>query len=206
MYATHISRYIYNRESRQSSPDDRDPRALLTDIDSVRSNPERAREVVPGGTGRGDLNRGAFLPTSLTVSDDGLLAEYLDVTPRRRVRPVPIGGTIGASIERHIRFTRIVWRHDPRTTLLTTVQTFLLTLLCPLFPVLGLLVTVAILSVVYAAFGIRRWTVLLAYPAMIVQLPLLGYALARRTFVRGGRRYRWHGKFDVRVLDEEVGS
>jgi hypothetical protein len=99
-----------------------------------------------------------------------------------------------------------VWRHDPRTTLLTTVRTFLLTLLCPLFPVLGLLVTVAILSVVYAAFGIRRWTVLLAYPAMIVQLPLLGYALARRTFVRGGRRYHWHGKFDVRVLDEEVGS
>jgi hypothetical protein len=139
------------------------------------------------------------LPTSLTASDDGLLAEYLDVTPRRRVRPVPIGGTIDESIERHVRFTRIVWRHDPRTTLLTTVRTFLFTLLCPPFPVLGLLVTVAILSVVYAAFGIRRWTVLLAYPAMIVQLPPLGYALARRTFVRGGRRYCWHGTFDVRV-------
>lgn len=59
---------------------------------------------------------------------------------------------------------------------------------------------------VYARFGVRRWTVrrwtaLLAYPAVLVQVPLTAYALGRRTFVWGGRHYRWRGKFDVEVVD-----
>ncbi|PSP73070.1 glycosyl transferase [Halobacteriales archaeon QS_3_64_16] len=156
---------------------------------------------------RGDLDWEDFLADlSRTVSDDGLLAEYLDVTPRRRVRSVPIGGTIAESVERHVRFTQIARRHDPRTTLLTSVVMSLFTLLCLLFPLPGFFLTTGILAVVYTVFGVRRWTVLLAYPATIVQLPLFGYALARRTFVWGGRRYRWRTKFDVRVLDEEVSS
>jgi hypothetical protein len=154
---------------------------------------------------RSDLEWERFLADlSRTVSDDGLLSEYLDVTPLRRVRSVPIGGTIDESVERHVRFMQIVWRHDPWTTLFTIVLMSLFTLLCLFFPLPGFLLTTAILSVVYAAFSVRRWTVLLAYPATLVQLPLFGYALARRTFVWGGRRYRWRAKFDVRVLDEEV--
>ncbi|WP_336346104.1 hypothetical protein [Halalkalicoccus ordinarius] len=49
--------------------------------------------------------------------------------------------------------------------------------------------------------GIRRWTAVLAYPAVFVFVPLIVYALARRTFVWGGRRYRWRRKFDVTILD-----
>ena len=35
--------------------------------------------------------------------------------------------------------------------------------------------------------GVRRWTAVLAYPAMFVFLPLVVYALAHRTFVWGNR-------------------
>jgi hypothetical protein len=156
---------------------------------------------------RDDLDWEGFLADlSRTVSDDGLLSEYLDVTPLRRVRSVPIGGTIAQSVERHVRFTQIVWHHDPRTTLLTGVVMSLFTLLCLFFPLPGFVLTTTILAGVYGAFGVRRWTALLAYPATIVQLPLFCYALSRRTFVWGGRRYRWRGKFDVDVLDETVDS
>ena len=55
--------------------------------------------------------------------------------------------------------------------------------------------------VVNEVLDVRRWTAVLAYPAVFVFVPLLVYALARRTFVWGDRRYRWHGKFDVTVLE-----
>lgn len=38
-------------------------------------------------------------------------------------------------------------------------------------------------SGVYATVGIRRWTALLAYPALILQVPLMVYALGRQTSV-----------------------
>lgn len=40
-----------------------------------------------------------------------------------------------------------------------------------------------------------------ACPAVLVQVPLMLYALCRRTFVWGGRRYRWDDKFDVTVVE-----
>lgn len=43
---------------------------------------------------------------------------------------------------------------------------------------------------VCAPFGVGRWTALLAPPAVVLQRPLLAYALGRRTFGWGGRRYR----------------
>jgi hypothetical protein len=35
---------------------------------------------------------------------------------------------------------------------------------------------------------------------VLAGLPLFVYALARRTFVWGGRRYRWRDTFDVEVV------
>lgn len=42
--------------------------------------------------------------------------------------------------------------------------------------------------------------VFLAYPATLVRAPLFVYGLTRRTFVWGGRRYRWRSKFDVAIV------
>ena len=65
--------------------------------------------------------------------------------------------------------------------------------------------TAVLLTVLHLAvneiLGVRRWTAVLAYPAVFVFVPLTMYALARRTFVWGGWQYHWCGKFDVTVLD-----
>ena len=135
-----------------------------------------------------------------TVSDDGLLSEYLDVTSLKRIRRVQIGGSIRETLERHVRFMQIVHRHNPWDTVILGITTSLLALFCLLVPVYAVSGVTLLAAGVYAYFGVRRWTALLACPAIIVQVPLLIYALTRRTFVWGGRRYRWHSKFDVEVV------
>ena len=152
---------------------------------------------------RGDLDEKAFLrELRSSVSDDGILSEHLDVTPLRRTRIVPVGGTIRETAERHVRFMQIVRWHDPAGLAgmgVIATATAIGALLYPL-PAMALL-TLLHLGV-YEAFGVRRWTAVLAYPAtVLLQVPLFAYALARRTFVWGNRRYRWRAKFDVEVVE-----
>lgn len=141
-----------------------------------------------------------------TVSDDGLLSEYLDITPLKRTRRVKAGGTIRQTLERHVRFTKIIWHHDPLVTAISSVAASVVSLVCLLYPLPALVASTLLIARVYTKFNVRRWTVLLAYPAMLVQVPLLLYTLFRRTFVWGGRRYRWHSKFEVAVLGEKQSS
>lgn len=151
---------------------------------------------------RDDLDEDAFLrDLRRTVSDDGLLGERLDVTPLRRTRRVEIGGTSRETLERHVRFVQIVRRHDPVGMAVMVAAATLATIVCLLVPFVAFPLLTLLYAGIYLAFGVRRWTVLLAYPATLCQVPLFAYALARRTFVWGGRRYRWRSKFDVDVLD-----
>jgi hypothetical protein len=150
---------------------------------------------------RDDTDEAAFLDKlRRTVSDDGLLMEYLRVTSVGRTRIVPIGGTIHESIERQVRWTQILRWHFPGAV----AGTFLVSLLVLTGAVLAPLPVAAVLTVLHLAvnevLGVRRWTALLAYPAVFVFVALIPYALARRTFVWGGRRYRWRGKFNVTVV------
>lgn len=134
------------------------------------------------------------------LSDDGLLTDRTDITPVTRVRRVGVGGTIRESLERHVRFTKISRHYDPAATAVNGVVGALTTVSGVLFPLPTVLVLTAVMAAVYAAFGLRRWTFLLAYPAVMVSIPLMLYGLARRTFVWGSRRYRWTGKLDVEVV------
>jgi hypothetical protein len=66
---------------------------------------------------RGDLRDGqdAFLADlRRTVSDDGTLTEHVDVTAADRTRTVPCGGSLRGSLERFVRFFRIMRYHTPR--------------------------------------------------------------------------------------------
>ena len=151
---------------------------------------------------RSDLDVEAFLSElRRTVSDDALLSEHLDLTSLRRVRRVAIGGTVRETLERHVRFTQIVHRHGAGDTALVGAVTSVLAVLCLLFPPYAFVVVTLLFAGAYAFLGVRRWTALLGYPAVLVQVPLMVYALARRTFVWGGRRYRWTSKFDVEVAE-----
>jgi len=151
---------------------------------------------------RDDLDEDAFLrDLRRTVSDDGLLGERLDVTPLRRTRRVAVGGTIRETLERHVRFVRIVRHHDPIGAAVMVATATLATIACLLVPFVAFPLLTLLYVGIYLAFGVRRWTALLAYPATLCQVPLFAYALARRTFVWGSRRYRWRSKFDVEVRD-----
>jgi len=147
---------------------------------------------------RSDLDEAAFLSDlRQTISDDGLLGAYLDVTPVKRVRRVEIGGTVGESLERNTRFMQIVDYFSPYPNVTVPLAAFYFTC-CLLFPLPAAVVSTVGMAMVYAYFGVFRWTVLLTYPALIAQFPLLLYGLSR-SFVWGGRRYHWPDRFDVVV-------
>ncbi len=148
-------------------------------------------------------NEAAFLSElRRTISDDGLLSLYVDVTPVRRVREVAVGGSVRNSFERHVRFMQIGWRFAPNSWLMVplSVLFFLSSLFAPLLTAVG---ATAGVTAVATYFGGRRSSALLAYPALLVQFPLLVYALARKEFVWAGRRYRWTGRFEVDVKKSE---
>jgi len=134
-----------------------------------------------------------------TVSDDGTLSEYVDVTAADRTRTVPCGGSLRGSLERFVRFFRIVRFHAPRAAAFNVALAVAFAALCLFAPVVGVTLVTATSAAVYARFGIRRTTFLLAGPSALVSPVFLAYALARRTFVWGGRRYRWRSLFDVAV-------
>ena len=147
---------------------------------------------------RKDLDEAAFLnDLRQTVSDDGLLGAYLDVTPVKRVRQVEVGGTVGESLERNTRFMQIVDYFSPYPNVTVPLSTLYFAC-CLLFPLPAAVVSTLLMAGLYAYFGIRQWTVLLTYPALIAQFPLLLWGL-RREFVWGGRRYDWPERFEVVV-------
>jgi len=149
---------------------------------------------------RSDLDEEAFV-TDLrkTISDDGLLGAYLDVMPVTRVRRVDVGGTISESLERNTRFMQIVRYFSPYPNVTVPLSTLFFAC-CLLFPLPSMIISTVGMAGLYAYFGLRRWTFLLMYPALIAQFPLLIYGLSR-SFVWGGRRYEWPERFNVVVVD-----
>ena len=152
---------------------------------------------------RGDLDVAALVADlRRSVSDDGTLSEHLDVTTLRRGRTVPAGGSLRTTLERHVRFVQITRQHAARGFALGVLLSLAVAALGVLYPVSAAVVLTLVAAAVYWSLGVPRATVLLAYPSAVVQAPLLLYGLARRTFVWGGRRYRWQGRHDVTVVDE----
>lgn len=151
---------------------------------------------------RSDIDAERFLDElRQTVSDDGLLSLHTDVTPVKRVRAVDVGGTISESLERHVRFLQIAWWFGPHSWLMLPLSAlfFIGSLLAP---VPAAIVSTLTVASIYRYFGVRRSTALLAYPALLVQFPLVLHALARRQFVWAGRRYRWRSRFSVTIREE----
>jgi hypothetical protein len=153
---------------------------------------------------RADLDPGFLDALGRTVSDDGLVSESLDLTILKRTRRVPIGGSIRTTLERHVRFMQIVRFHEPVGMAIMGGLSVLVAIGSLLFPLGAFVLLTVFYTALYRFFGIRRWTAWLAYPATLIGPLLLGYSLARQTFVWGGRRYRWRSKFDVSVVRERV--
>lgn len=151
---------------------------------------------------RDDIDEHEFLDElRRTVSDDALLVEHLEVTTVRRTHLVPVGGTVRETVERIVRWTKIIWRHDPGAIAGVGLILLLALAAAVLFPVHAAVGLTVFHLAANEVLGVRRWTALLAYPAVFVFVPLIPYALARRTFTWGNRRYRWRSKFDVEVIE-----
>jgi hypothetical protein len=140
-----------------------------------------------------------------TLSDDGLLSEHLDVTQRLRLRRVPVGGSLRTALERHVRFMQIFRQFALSGLAKTTAVFALLTVVCLAAPAAGVAAATVLTAAVYARLGTGRLAVLWSAASVVAFVPLLAYALARRTFVWGGRRYRFRGKLDVEVEDDPNG-
>lgn len=136
-----------------------------------------------------------------TISDDALLSEYLHVHSARRTRVIDTGDDIRETLERHARFVQTVANHVPFGAFVLSFFALLLTTIHVVIPMVAAPSVTLVMAGIYRYFGISRWTALIAYPAMLLVIPLVAYGLLRDTFVWSGRRYQWNKKFDVDIID-----
>lgn len=153
--------------------------------------------------GKDELELDDFLSElQQTISDDGLLSEYLSFTTVNRVRVVETESDIRLTANRLVRFIKTANNHVFGGTVSLISISLILTLFALLFPVYAFPIMTILSVLIYYYFNINRWTAALIYPSVIFVLPFVLYAVLKRTFVWGGRRYRWVSKLEVEV--EEV--
>lgn len=150
---------------------------------------------------RDDLNVDELVRDLRTcISDDGVLSDHLgEVYAARSMQArVPVPGDFASVKQRMVRFTRITHVHEGLGAEL--VGSLLLVGLALLFPLYAIpLVTVGS-GLTYAIVGKKRWTFVLAYPALLL-LPLLFVAgITQTEFEWAGRRYRMHDVNDIEVV------
>ncbi len=137
-----------------------------------------------------------------TISDDATVNEHIDFTTAQRTRRAEMGGSVRESLELHTRFQKIPWRHGSKLGgLAGALVTAVVAVATLVFPILGFAAMTLVYGAIYARLGFSRWTVLLSYLSVLLATPLWVYAITRRTFVWGGRRYRWRSMFDVEVAE-----
>lgn len=138
-----------------------------------------------------------------SVPDDLVLAEHLGdaAVDLSLVREVPVSGTFREMRHRFVRFTRTLRYFDPRT-LATSVLAWLLVVVgFLLVPIATAVALTALAAGLYAGFGIRRPTFLLAPLGFPLTIVPIAYGLLVAEFEWAGRRYRWTGRGVVTVLE-----
>ncbi|WP_224269813.1 glycosyltransferase family 2 protein [Haloprofundus salinisoli] len=139
-----------------------------------------------------------------TVSDDGLLWEYLGdelTTLRSELTLVPVEGDPRTVHDRLVRFVKIVTVPNPVGGVVAFASVSLVALFCLVAPIVAAATLTAATYLAYRFFGVDRSTWLLAYPSALLVSLAFCYALVVPTFRWGGRRYRWRSTFDVTVVD-----
>lgn len=135
------------------------------------------------------------------LSDDGVLSDHLrSVYPvRSMMAEVPVPGDFTSVKQRMIRFPRITHVHEGLGREL--VVSLIVVGLAISFPLYAIPLVTLASGLTYAILGKKRWTFLLAYPALLI-LPLLFIAgITRKEFEWAGRRYRLNGVNDIEVVD-----
>jgi hypothetical protein len=138
-----------------------------------------------------------------TAGDDSLLSEYVDTDAIQadtdNVRQVHVDGSPRAVYHRLVRYAKTVAFFEPRSTVAALVAYLVALVATVAFPAGVATVTTLVGVVAYAWVDVRRSSVLLTFPSLLVTPPLLALGVAAPRFRWGGRTYRWWGKFDVTV-------
>jgi hypothetical protein len=112
---------------------------------------------------------------------------------------VPVPGDFTSVKQRMIRFSRITHVHEGLGSEL--VVSSILVGLALSFPLYAIPLVTLASGLTYAILGKKRWTFLLAYPALLI-LPLLFIAgITCKEFEWAGRRYRLNDVNDIEVVD-----
>lgn len=123
---------------------------------------------------RGDIDETTYLDElQRTVSDDALLMEHLKVRNVGRTHIVPIGGSVREAVERPVRWTKILRCHFPGAVAGTFLVSMLVLIGGILAPLQALVILTAFHRAVNEFLGVRRWTAVLAYPAVFVFVPII---------------------------------
>jgi hypothetical protein len=135
-----------------------------------------------------------------SLSDDGVLSRHLGHThPVRSMRAtVRVPGEFHAVKERMVRLARIPHVYEGFGT--RFLVSLVVAALALLFPLRAAAVATAVAAATYAVLGFRRWTFLLAYPAVLLMPVVFGSGIVLREFEWAGRRYRLDDAGEVEVL------
>jgi hypothetical protein len=136
-----------------------------------------------------------------TVGDDSLLSEYVDdvwadTEHSRRVR---VDGAPRNVYHRLVRFGKTAVRFEPRQTAGLFGVSVLFAAGSVALPIVGAVVATLCGLLAYRFLGVRRRSVLLSFPSLLLVPLLLFVGVVAPTFEWGGRTYSWGGKFDVTV-------
>ena len=171
------------------------------------TGPATGQYVWGGGVAfdRTAMDEDAFLADlRRTVGDDSLLSEYLDLddvwVDTDHVRQVRVDATPRAVYHRLVRYAKTVAFFEPKSTA-AALGAFLVFLAGSVaFPLGAATLSTLAGFVAYATMGVRRTSVLLSFPSLLLTPALLLLGVVAPDFRWGGRTYRWWGRFDVTVV------
>jgi hypothetical protein len=136
-----------------------------------------------------------------TVGDDSLLSEYVDDVwaDTEHIRQVTVDGEPRNVYHRLVRFGKTAIRFEPQQTAGLFGVSLLFAGGSVVFPIGGALVATLCGLIAYSLLGVRRRSVLLSFPSLLLVPVFLLLGIVAPTFRWGGRTYTWPDKFDVTV-------
>jgi len=107
---------------------------------------------------------------------------------------------LGPAGDLSIRNNRILYLTDSRSVLGGLLFLLVFVGVSIFAPVLAGVFATLSAAGVYRYLGIERWTWVLAFPSVLLAVPIWGHSFVVREFWWGGRKYRWRSKFDVEIV------
>lgn len=140
-----------------------------------------------------------------TLSDDLLIGQFFQdqILNTSNFAVVDTQGGFKDALKTYKRFARSIYLMDPKMFYIPFIGVLTYLLFLVSSPVLGLLLPVLIAGLLYANFGVKRLTFLLAPLSIFLVTILVLWGAHSEKIEWNGRTYRWKDKLEVEVLHAE---